>query len=105
MKIQIYSMRAPEPYPLLGEIEVEPGQFRYDPSPGNRGVRRGEITGLSCFRLQDMLGVGFGEHPFRMVFGSEVLNGCKITRSGGQRLGFLFFDTPPVDQTFVAVPV
>ena len=33
-----------------------------------------------------------------MEFGDQVLNRCRITESGGPRLGFIFIDTPPDDE-------
>jgi hypothetical protein len=98
MKIQIYLTDVPEPKGKhVGAIEPEREQFRYDPSPGRRGIRRGEISGPANRQLISLLGQGFGERIFRMEFEGEVLNGCKIDETSGSRIGFRFFETPPPD--------
>ncbi|HEX4057429.1 MAG TPA: hypothetical protein VHX87_03815 [Galbitalea sp.] len=106
MKIQIHRTDVSEPQGKhLGAIDVEQGQFRYDPSPGHRGIRYGEISGPASWKLVDLLGQGYGERIFRMEFDGEVLNGCRITTTSGDRHDFMFFDTPSDDGTTIAIPL
>jgi hypothetical protein len=105
-KINISRTDVPDPEGQhLGEIEVEHGQFRYEPSPGHRGIRYGEISGPASWKLVDLLGHGYGERIFRMEFDGEVLNGCRIIGTSGDRRKFMFFDTPPDDGTTIAIPL